>query len=801
MNELNLPEALVSEKTIISEINSDRIEILRFLDQFFTINDIKYFAFSSLLVSCEYYHDLCTDGKLRGIQIGMLRDDFERAEQLLNSTQIDERYEIRAGLDEIGVHYRTIKIGREYLYFKWKKGKAKSYNTFHGVEICPFDSIPDEYRSARFHFRKMRVLNAIYYRVAKSWTKKKNNKGLSLKEHLWEIVPYEKCFRTLLKNAMRFKGVSRTFARVVPKKSRIIRYQQLYPLRRCAFRDFSLSVPNDISVWCPVKAAYADYLVSEKVIVAEINNDRAAILKTLDNIFREHGIKYFAFSNLLVFGEYYHDFFEDGKIQGIQIGMVRDDFERAEKLLLSEMQFDERYEVRLGEDVNGVHRRTIQIGRQYVYLKWNKKGKASSRVRFHGVEICAFDYVPDEFEFARFHFVKMRLLNAVYHRVATSWTKRKSGKRRNLKERFWGLLPCQWCYNLLRKNATYFNGRTNNLARVIPNKSTIITYDQIFPLHRCGFRDFSLSVPNDISVWCPVMTPELEKRTKHIQEISLGILKKIDEVCGKLGIGYFICGGSMLGAMRHGGFIPWDDDIDIGMLRADYDVFLREGQKLLGDDLFLQTRETDPQIPYLFSKVRANNTSYITNYNVYRNFHKGICVDIFPFDNIPNDPASQTKLRKRVRFWEKIHNKAVNRQLPKEYFAVTRTLTFREKLVHALDLVHRAFFCCIPLQLTQKLYLQAAQRYNNKADLEYVASFVPTYTYIKREDLLPYKRMNFAGFQASMPNKPEVFLEMQYGDYMAMPPEHKRVGHDLIDGIIDTDGVVKADTPTKETEG
>ena len=71
--------------------------------------------------------------------------------------------------------------------------------------------------------------------------------------------------------------------------------------------------------------------------------------------------------------------------------------------------------------------------------------------------------------------------------------------------------------------------------------------------------------------------------------------------------------------------------------------------------------------------------------------------------------------------------------------------------------------------------------------LSYVASFVPSYTYIKREDLLPYKDVIFENLTVKVPNKPEVFLEMQYGDYMQMPPIHKRVGHDLIRWSVNFD--------------
>lgn len=90
----------------------------------------------------------------------------------------------------------------------------------------------------------------------------------------------------------------------------------------------------------------------------------------------------------------------------------------------------------------------------------------------------------------------------------------------------------------------------------------------------------------------------------NVQHIELEILKKIDEVCKKHNINYWLDSGTLLGAVRHQGFIPWDDDIDIGMLREDYEKFLKVAQKDLGDDYFLQTRSTDKNYPLVFAKVR-----------------------------------------------------------------------------------------------------------------------------------------------------------------------------------------------------
>lgn len=95
----------------------------------------------------------------------------------------------------------------------------------------------------------------------------------------------------------------------------------------------------------------------------------------------------------------------------------------------------------------------------------------------------------------------------------------------------------------------------------------------------------------------------MHKMTK-LQKIELEILKKIDEVCKKHNIKYWIDSGTLLGAVRHKGFIPWDDDIDIAMLREDYEKFLKVAQKDFGNEYFLQTKNTDKKYPLFYAKVR-----------------------------------------------------------------------------------------------------------------------------------------------------------------------------------------------------
>ena len=126
---------------------------------------------------------------------------------------------------------------------------------------------------------------------------------------------------------------------------------------------------------------------------------------------------------------------------------------------------------------------------------------------------------------------------------------------------------------------------------------------------------------------------EYDKETlDKLHQVELEILDDFVSVCEKHKLRYFLTGGTMLGAIRHKGFIPWDDDIDIGMPREDYDKFIKIGSEALGNKYTLDCFELNKKYYLPFAKIKKNNT--IFDEGLDDKNHKGIFIDIIPFENV-----------------------------------------------------------------------------------------------------------------------------------------------------------------------
>lgn len=159
--------------------------------------------------------------------------------------------------------------------------------------------------------------------------------------------------------------------------------------------------------------------------------------------------------------------------------------------------------------------------------------------------------------------------------------------------------------------------------------------DFLQPQERCGYR----------------VTAE----RKAVWAVELTLLERFDAVCRQHGLTYFAGGGTLLGAVRHGGFIPWDDDVDLFMPRRDYDRLLAVGDAAFAPPYFLQTAYNDVNYSRGHAQLRMDGTTAILEGEWGRYaFHQGIFIDIFPLDAVPDDPVEQAAQRRRLARWNRL---------------------------------------------------------------------------------------------------------------------------------------------------
>lgn len=266
---------------------------------------------------------------------------------------------------------------------------------------------------------------------------------------------------------------------------------------------------------------------------------------------------------------------------------------------------------------------------------------------------------------------------------------------------------------------------------------------------------------------------------REVQLCELDILKKYVEICEKYKLVYFLDSGTALGAARHQGFIPWDDDIDVGMPRKDYEKFLEIAQFELGEDYFLQNVHTDPGCPFVFSKIRKNKTAFVEWNKSNLNMNHGIFIDIFPYDVLPRRNSHEFMLdcnkivsrfyllyiTKRARP-DKMSFKWAVGDVAKRLISKFGKLKNKKKLVQEMEI----FFTQYNDQLEEDCSL-------------YCPFFFGNYEF-NYDMLFPTSKLMFEGLEVCVPNKWDEYLTMIYGDYMQLPPPEKRRGHRPL--IIDT---------------
>lgn len=267
---------------------------------------------------------------------------------------------------------------------------------------------------------------------------------------------------------------------------------------------------------------------------------------------------------------------------------------------------------------------------------------------------------------------------------------------------------------------------------------------------------------------------------EELKKIELEMFKYYLAICEKHDLKYFLIGGTLLGAVRHKGFIPWDDDIDIGMPRPDYEKFLLVAQKELPEHIFLQTHNTDIEYPNCFAKLRNSDTTFIETSCKNLKINHGIYIDIFPLDGCCISPYWKYRL---FSFKQRLYNSKINQlyNLPKYEFT-SKILKFKHYISQVVvNLLVQNFNSAIYGR--DELY-KSYDYYQSK----YVSNYggLCGFREVVLRDLFGEGvRGTFEGLPVNIPTKANDYLTQIYGDYMKFPPIEQQKPHHYCT-VIDT---------------
>lgn len=252
---------------------------------------------------------------------------------------------------------------------------------------------------------------------------------------------------------------------------------------------------------------------------------------------------------------------------------------------------------------------------------------------------------------------------------------------------------------------------------------------------------------------------------RHIQQIQMELICEVDRICKKHRIHYNMVGGTMLGAVRHKGYIPWDDDADIGFLRKEYEKFREVCKKELEPEKFYfqDFRDTEGY-RWGYGKLRRKGTEFVRLNQEFMPYEQGIAIDLMPFDNVPDSAIGKRIHLFTCFIYRKIFWSAVGRR-SEPYF-------WKRKLY---QIVYR-----IPEKTLTKSYQRFINRCDRKKTAQVRILTFPTpkgvYGYERRwyTDL---KKYEFEGYMLPGAADYDGYLRVKYKNYMEYPPVEKRKTH------------------------
>ena len=271
------------------------------------------------------------------------------------------------------------------------------------------------------------------------------------------------------------------------------------------------------------------------------------------------------------------------------------------------------------------------------------------------------------------------------------------------------------------------------------------------------------------------MEEERDERLEALHAVLLMMLKDFSALCAQENLRWVASFGTSLGALRHGGFIPWDDDVDICMPRADLERLIRVVQRDHAEKYAVINARIDSRYPMMTTRLMLRGTEFRDDALAGAEFPSGIFLDLFPLDNLADDEA---QLRRQAwRAW--LFNKLAIAKLVK-HPTVLASGAAGAVLRTGASLAHGALN--LPgirsVNFNERAY-RWHTRYRN-ADTRRIGFLCDTdrnWIRYEWEDLFPVRMVSFETMEIPIPNKAEKLLSELYGDFLALPPEEQRTVH------------------------
>lgn len=264
------------------------------------------------------------------------------------------------------------------------------------------------------------------------------------------------------------------------------------------------------------------------------------------------------------------------------------------------------------------------------------------------------------------------------------------------------------------------------------------------------------------------MTAFEHKLLRMLQMTEVEMLREIVRICEKNKLQYFLIGGTLLGAIRHKGFIPWDDDLDIAMPRRDYELFKKACIRDLSTQYYLHCIDLDPEYWVSFIKIRKKGTLFEPKQDMTINTpYKGVFVDIFPLDNA----------RKQKSFLQDLQNGICKALTSFQYRR--RNATMNTKTPIAIQIAY-PILNLFSIKAVSNI-IDWVMKLNKNESAPYFTNIGSNINIHKqtmpKDKFIPARKAEFEGELYYVPNDYDYVLNRLYGDYMCLPPENKRITH------------------------